>query len=105
MVWGVLAPVVVWTWFCFLVAVLSHLRINKLEEQVDTLNAPEIQRIEAIELPPNDCMIEHFAGPLTPEEAAYANEALSRSFETNRIIVTDNAGKGVVSTEVLRGLQ
>jgi hypothetical protein len=82
--------VVAWTVFCFVVAVLAHFRINKAMDKIEALRTPESQRIEAIELGPQDCLIVPLAGHLTGQEANDAAERFG--------IITD--GGQVVSTEV-----
>ena len=102
--WWALAPAVVaWTVFCFVVAVLAHFRINKAMDKIEALRTPEIQRIEAIELGPQDCLIVTFAEHLTPEEAHHVSYAMAERFGTNRILV--QGGGGAVKAEVFRGLR
>ena len=102
--WWALAPAVVaWTVFCFVVAVLAHFRINKAMDKIEALRTPEIQRIEVVELRPQDCLIVTIAGHLTPEEAQHMNYAIAERFGTNRILVQD--GGGAAKAEIFRGLR
>lgn len=102
--WWALAPAAfAWTVFCFVVAAQAHFRINRAMDKIEALRTPEIQRIEVVELRPQDCLIVTFAEHLTPEEAQRVNYAITERFGTNRILVQD--GGGVVKAEVFRGLR